>query len=256
MGESDRKSEKRNEWIKWIIASVVLPLAIAMIASGFFNEPEREIIYTEVPLIDDFEIFQYYPLIPGNIWTYSGREKIEYTSDSIVESTYVKTVTVADTTGFSNFIWVLMHDTKTYEDGRKESSEYGYVVASNKVYYAGSQVIIEGEIDLSDFTKLSAHIATMFEFPLFDGQQYGVDAPVQVLREDFRYRTVVQESLGRLSEQNNVIQEISSYDIINSVLGSDEVTVFVPYKGVIKYDYVHHGTIEEVHENLSSVNFN
>jgi hypothetical protein len=141
------------------------------------------------------------------------------------------------------------------EDDISEDGSYGYLIISNKVYWIPSDYLDLKKVNSETREDFLSKIHLVFEFPLFDGQQFGDDV-FSYLREDFLYRKFVRKEDSYFIRKNNSIINLGVYNIVDSVLGSDSVTRFVPYKGIVFNSYKHHGTIQEYEEELIETNVN
>lgn len=269
---NDLKHNKNKTLIKrlkWFISSIIIPIIVAYIASGYFRKDNIEIIYHEVPNIEKFNAIDYFPLKKGNFWIYECTSKSTDSTSIVRAYKYKYKTIVEDIVIRENYTLALMNneffDIEINEGNMKFSEqEFAYLIISNKIYLIDKDYIKNKDLNISkldttwylmkdNYSAPNFFPELVFEFPLYDGQQFGRDLRSQ-LRDDFRYRPIVKKESSYLSKTENKIEEITVYKVIDATLGSDYYRIFMPYKGIIEESYEHHGTIDKFNHSLIETN--
>ena len=71
--QTNTAATDEKQWLKWGISSVVVPLTVAIMATGYLTKKSTEIVYKEVPIVEKFDALDYLALKKDNFWIYDGK---------------------------------------------------------------------------------------------------------------------------------------------------------------------------------------
>ncbi len=211
------------------------------------------------PPIEEVQALQYFPLFKGSTWTYQGtvtwatgrpdeERKEQLTLRMEVADTYQR--------GPVWFARIEFHPSGAwwYESGT--APDLGaYLCVGYQVYALTEQRATEILNRLKDpqdsLLDLAREDELEFDFPLLPGKRFG--EATQIAREDGSYQwRVLVPSPTTGSSTGKELELIESVELFNDTLPGHIRLRFEKSKGVTSYEYVHHGTVSEVHLFLTS----
>jgi hypothetical protein len=249
--------------IQWIITSVFVPIICASISAIVIikiTERPTTFIYREIPLVEKFDTLSYFPLKEGNYWIYSCKYKTtklvdeKKSPDTVIEKGIKKIkMTVDKVYDNGNYILFVLKGCP-FAGAEGENVRFGFLLVSNKIYLVYDELkILDKLIDatIKKETLLYSfyeRIPLFLEFPLYDGQKYGDLS--YLTRHDLAYLNLVEKIDAYSIRNNNRLETRSVFKITQSTIPADSIMTFVPYLGITKVYYQHHGTIDEYETNL------
>lgn len=241
---------KKTELGKWMISSLVIPIIIGCVTPFVIARMDKtkEYIYMDNSNLENFSVEEYFPLRVGNYWIYernveedNGEGKVAVYTDK------VKSEVIEEYFYNDMKLYVLKGNPFLMESSQTEAQnqEYGYIILGTKVIEVSSSLlprivdkIKKGEqFAYDDITELNI----TFEFPLYEGQRYGELS--QILLHDAKNSVYVEKLAPYSERKGNSLVDVSTYLIHERYNSGDSVLTFVPYKGIIEYQYEHRGTV-------------
>ncbi len=207
---------------------------------------------------EDVPALKYFPLFKGSVWTYEGPATwtVADSNGEVRQERLTFRMEVTETYQRGPIWLAMLHghplDAVFYEQG-KAPSRTAYLCVGYQVYELNEQRAVEA---LRRLQNANDHLGDLvqvedlaFDFPLLSGKRFG-GPPDQITREDGWYQWAV---LGP-AESASGSQPVSADEVelrYSSV--PDETRIrFKKGEGIAGCDYVHHGTISEVHLTLTS----
>ncbi len=264
---------KKNKEIFVTIICAVL-VAIASVMAAFIAREEiMSHEYKEVPVFDSLDASGYFPLKPGNWWIYEGfvRNAVANEGPLTVENNVRIKMSVEDVIQVGDIklyimkghprdaAWFLEKEHADKDIVEVTPSKYGYLVASNKIFYIREdkidstvdQLKIQDTYPLEEDEIFSIY-DLQFEFPLFRGQRFG--ALSNIIRSDLRYFWYVEDKIVFHGPNEDFVISLPVYHLVYNTFPGYSKISFRPYLGITSYEYHHHGTIAEVNLSLTGYN--
>lgn len=251
--------------IQWIIVSVFVPIICASISAIVIikvTERPTTFIYREIPLVEKFDTLSYFPLKQGNYWIYSCNYKTtklvdeKKSHDAVIEEGIKKIkMTVDKVYDGENYVLFVLKGCP-FAGAEGENVRFGFLLVSNKIYLVSDELkILDKLIDATIKKEMLLYslyemIPLFLEFPLYDGQKYGDISTLA--RPDLAYLNLVEKIDAYSIRNNNRLETRSVFQITQSTIPADFIMTFVPYLGITKVNYRHHGTIDEYETKLEN----
>jgi hypothetical protein len=199
---------------------------------------------------------EYFPLSVSTTWIYRGTVKWTETVNKVKESKITWKMEVEKRLKNGSFEVAVMKghpgDLCWYEPGKKPS-RYLIVWRDNRFY----EISINNDFGklIGDETYLysKADFSSLFlVVPLKKDMEFGNDPDIQ--RNDRMYEWVVDnEQRDSLSHVGGISEKkpFTKYSLIYRTLPDHQIVDFVPFVGITRFIYVHHGTVSEVDVRLA-----
>lgn len=267
-------SYKNNKQVFITILCAIFVAITSIVAAFIAREEITTYEYKEVPIFDSLDASEYFPLKPGNWWVYEGFVRNAVTNEEpltvennvrikmLVEDVIqVKDIKLYIMKGHPNdAAWSLEKEDIDKEIVEIIPSNYGYLVASNKIFYINDNKINS----IIDYLKMKEgrfpedkllFIDDLeFEFPLFRGQRFG--ALSNIIRSDLRYFWYVDDKTVFHGSKEDSVTSLPVYSLIYNTFPGYVKILFRPYLGITSYKYEHHGTTAEVNISLTDYYIN
>lgn len=243
-----RQSRLRLFLQKHYVASLVLAFLGGLVVSGSSHVVNRLIdraaFDTEDQAYSVSDCTKYFPIEEGNTWVYEG--EYEYT---VPDSTEVRKTRVT-----LEMVVLRVHRLPQltvaelsdwpfdYSCDPKPDKKSALVCVGSKIYRIEGSAAVERILSEEAAYGALTEADLMFEFPLCKDARYG-ETNVMA-REDMWYLWHVEEELDVAS--SFYAGSKRGYRIAMRTLPGHAVLTFVPYLGILDYDYEHHGTVEKL----------
>ncbi len=259
-------SSSKAEITTTIICSILVA-ATAVIAAKIARTPvvvHRNIVGTQFENVSSSD---YFPLTVGNYWVYrrnahytvvggevernSSTIKHEVTEEYLYPHAEFYVITVSDTrqdSGDSN-------PADSVLACNSGTTHFGYLVLSNKVYivYEDIQSVTDAVVSGHGINASLVSIPHMIlEFPLFVGLRYGA-VPSILANSEYAYCWNVQDCTVYHEVMDGNIIERPLYTIAFNTGPGCIMREFMPYRGITRYVYDHHGSLD--HEEMELIEY-
>jgi len=235
----------------WFVSSVLVPIITTVISAGVIYlgllKPTAY-VYKEVPVLDEFDILDYFPLEEGNYWDY--KMDLEYQDVKGIR-TYSDTVRMTVHGIYKKDYFTLIEMKGNPFDGIKDlDSTFGYLIFSNNVYWL-NKIQLDRLKQSKEVLQLSfKNYELLFDFPLFEGQRYG-NMSEWIAN---KYNNVVEKSDYYIKQVGETVKTRPVYTIHLVTTPDKSRTIFVPYLGISSYEYHHNGTVNDIKVQLIDYN--
>lgn len=253
---------KQNQ--KWIITTIVIPLAIGysnVISSYFLTKPPIQYVYSDSAKLDDFKIEEYFPLREGNYWVYECERKMQTPENGTEVIKEVYKIKMQVNRIYKNDAYKIIDltgDIFNIDDERKnaQNSRFGLLVTSNKIYYLDNKKLLYLIECLKNkivpIFRENEFNEPLFEFPLFNGQKIG--KAEMILRNDLEYICNVSKAHDFYSKKENQQEVKSVYNMTYQSLSTNMEIKFIPSQGVVSKSQHHGGSVDDISIRLIEYN--